>query len=313
MAVFTPINENEIHDIVTHHGLGELKSFAGIPQGVDNTNYKIETDSSRYILTIFENRINQSDIPYFLGFMDYLSQNKMNCPKPITNQPVEHNLIHGKPYCLFSFLDGHDVKPEDIIPALCYELGVMLGKMHLAGQKFPMTRENSMSFDAWAYRLDKVERHHQGQASKFLTELDNVRKKWPIHLPTGTVHLDLFPDNVFIKDGHIYAVIDFYFSATDFLAYDLAIVMNAWCFDDTIFNQDRWQHLLNGYESVRKLEPIEKDSYQTLCQGASLRFLSSRLHDFVFHDAKNLVTPKPPSEYISKLEFHQNVDLFTKS
>jgi homoserine kinase type II len=302
MAVFTPLTKSEIENFIEPHSIGKLISFEGILQGVDNTNYKIETTSGKYILTVFEKRINPNDIPYFLGLMEHLNKSGIICP----TQVIHANQIKNKPAALFSFLDGRGTEQNDITPILCHELGILLGKMHVVGQSFPMTRKNSMSFDAWETRLNRV----GNEAKPFLEKLAQITSNWPENLPTGAIHADLFPDNVFIKDNHIDGVIDFYFSATDFLVYDLAIVMNAWCFDETIFNQDKWQMLLNGYQSIRKLTQPEKDSYQTICQGAAMRFLSSRLHDFVFHDPQNLVTPKPPTEYIEKLEFHLNVKLF---
>lgn len=330
MAVFTPLDRNDIEQALSYYNAGSLLAFEGILQGVDNTNYKIETTQGKYILTIFESRIDPNDLPYFLNFMAHLSENGIVCPAPIppsssfrrrpesisiqsswtpafagvTNSSIIH--IKSKPAALFSFLDGHDVKKMDITPALCYELGAVLGKMHIAGQSFPESRKNSMSFDAWESRFHKI--GHVAQP--YLKRLRHIKTEWPKDLPKGAVHLDLFPDNVFIKDYHIYGVIDFYFSATDFLAYDLAIVMNAWCFDDTHFNEQKWLKLLEGYQSIRQLTPDEKQHFQTLCQGAALRFLSSRLHDYLFHDPKNLVTPKSPDEYIEKLEFHKHAKLF---
>lgn len=302
MAVFTHVTKAQIENFLLESHLVDLVSFEGILQGVDNTNYKIETDDDTYILTIFESRINPFDIPFYLNFMDFLSQNGITCPTPIHQGDIE-----GKSAAIFTFLEGHDVKTTDITPALCHELGILLGKMHLLGQQFGMTRTNSMSMNAWELRLRKV----GADAKKYLAEIEFLKQHWPQNLPKGAIHADLFPDNVFVKDGHIYGVIDFYFSCTDFLAYDLAIVMNAWCFDSNHqFNYDKWESLLTGYESVRPLTQQEKDAYQTLCRGAAMRFLSSRLHDFVFHDPKNLVTPKPPEEYIQKLEFHQHADLF---
>jgi homoserine kinase type II len=320
MAVFTPLEKQDIQQFLSHYNVGELVRFEGILQGVDNTNYKIETTNGKYILTIFENRIDPNDLPFFLNFMSHLKANGIVCPTPAHPSPQPSPMrgedlgggdstilsLKNKPASLFSFLEGRDVKQNDITPALCHELGILLGKMHMAGQSFPETRKNSMSFDAWEARFHKIGH----VANPYMETLQHLKTKWPQDLPRGAVHLDLFPDNVFIKDNHIYGVIDFYFSATDFLAYDLAIVLNAWCFDGNKFNQEKWQMLLSGYESIRPLTTEEKESFQILCQGAALRFLSSRLHDYLFHDPKNLVIPKPPDEYIEKLEFHKHAKLF---
>lgn len=303
MAVFTSLTKAQIENFLLETQMTDLVSFEGILQGVDNTNYKIETSGHTYILTIFESRINPDDIPYFIGFMKHLSDHGIICPSPIHLGTIED-----KSAALFSFLEGRDVQPADITPSLCHELGLLVGRMHVLGQRFAMTRANSMSIDAWEARLNRVGKE---SASLYLEELQFLKSNWPKDLPSGAVHADLFPDNVFIKDDHIYGVIDFYFSATDFLAYDLAIVMNAWCFDTHHqLDHDKWNALLSGYESIRPLTQAEKDAYQILCRGAAMRFLSSRLHDLVFHDPQNLVTPKPPAEYIQKLEFHKHAKLF---
>lgn len=302
MAVFTHLNKSQIENFLLESNLVDLVSFDGILQGVDNTNYKLETSNGKYILTVFESRIDPQDIPYFIGFMKHLSDGGITCPSPIHLGKIEN-----KHAAILSFLEGRDVKPNDITPALCHELGIILGRMHLLGQNFDMIRENSMAIDAWEFRLNRV----GDEAYKYLDELQFLKSNWPKDLPKGAVHLDLFPDNVFVKDGHIHGVIDFYFSATDFLAYDLAIVMNAWCFDaSNQLDNEKWNALLTGYESIRPLTKPEKDAYHILCRGAAMRFLSSRLHDLVFHDSQNLVTPKPPTEYIQKLEFLKHAKLF---
>lgn len=309
MAVYTHLTLDDIGSLLRQYDLGELKAAEGILQGVDNTNYKVTTASAPYILTLFETRIDPADIPYFLDVMSHMAQNGINCPAPIAdkNGRIVHT-IAGRPAALFPFLRGHGVTPEDITPELCAGLGHILGKMHAAGQTLKSTRKNSMSNDAWRIRLDRV---GGAKAAPFLKELEDIVCKWPEDLPTGAIHADLFPDNVFIWDGKIDGVIDFYFAATDFLAYDLAIVLNAWCFNqDHNFVEARWLQLLEHYEQHRPLTQEEKNSFQIMGRGAAMRFLSSRLHDLEFHDPKNLVTPKNPQEYITKLDFHRDHKLF---
>ena len=316
MAVFTHLSKADIENFLGHYPVGNLLSFEGIAQGIDNTNYKIETSAGKYVLTIFEKRINPDDLPFFLGFMNHLSHNGIICPAPVTRNDGQNlSDVFGKKTTLFPFLNGRDVKPDDITPIICHELGILLGKMHMAGQKFNQTRTNSMGWNAWNERITRVGDKSfpiLGDKSALpATELSYLKSHWPENLPTGAVHADLFPDNVFINDGHIYGVIDFYFSATDYLAYDLAIVMNAWCFNaDNHFDADRWAGLITGYESIRPLTNPEKESYQILSRGAAMRFLSSRLFDLVNHDPNALVHPKPPAEYLEKLEFHQHAKLF---
>ncbi len=329
MAVFTHLSKADIENFLGDYPVGHLLSFEGIAQGIDNTNYKIETSAGKYVLTIFEKRINPDDLPFFLGFMNHLSHNGIICPAPLSalSSPLRGEdlgegdkflLIKNKPSALFNFLNGRDVKPDDITPVICHELGILLGKMHVAGQNFNQTRTNSMGWNTWNERITRVGDKSfpiLGDKSALpASELSYLKSHWPENLPTGAVHADLFPDNVFINDGHIYGVIDFYFSATDYLAYDLAIVMNAWCFNaDNHFDADRWAGLITGYESIRPLTQPEKESYQILSRGAAMRFLSSRLFDLVNHDPNALVHPKPPAEYLEKLEFHQSYSLLGDS
>lgn len=308
MAVYTHVSESDLRAFLAHYAVGEIVSAQGILQGVDNSNYHIKTAQGDYVLTIFESRIQPQDIPYYLDFMKHLSDHGVLCPAPVMLKSGEVlSTIANKPAALFPFLDGHNVSQVDITPALCGELGVFLARMHMAGQQHGLRLENGMSFDAWETRLRRV-----GDAAlPYLDILKDVKAHWPKDLPIGSVHADLFPDNVFVLDGHIHGVIDFYFSAMDFLAYDLAIVLNAWCFDaDHVLNINKCREFLDGYQSVRPLNAAEKASFQVLAQGAALRFLSSRLHDLTFHDSSALVTPKDPSEYIKKLEFHRDNALF---
>ncbi len=342
MAVFTPLTHNQIENVLRDYSIGSLVEFEGILQGVDNTNYKIKTTNGKYILTIFESRIDPNDIPFFLNFMSHLKTNGIVCPQPIllsslpesrrdskaiqnmdspridaVNSGNDGNcvsFINDKPACIFTFLEGNNLTQGDITPALCGELGTLLARLHIAGQSFAQSRVNSMGYNAWTTRIHKV----GPQANTIMpnlenllnTELDFLKTHWPEHLPVGNIHADLFPDNVFQKDGHLYGVIDFYFAATDYLAYDLAIVMNAWCFADGKLNIERWNALHTSYENVRPLSAQEKESFHIMARGAAMRFIASRLYDLVFHDTKNQVTPKNPMEYIKILKYHMNNKVF---
>lgn len=308
MAVFTHVSESDLHAFLAQYSVGTLVDAKGILQGVDNTNYHIKTEHKDFVLTIFESRIQPEDIPYYLDFMKHLSENGILCPAPVCLKNGGFlSVLAGKPAALFPFLAGHNVLQDHITDRMCGELGVFLARMHLAGQTHARTLENGMSFSAWEARLRRV----GSSAQPYLDILKDVNTQWPKDLPKGSVHADLFPDNVFVLDGHIHGVIDFYFSATDFLAYDLAIVLNAWCFDkDHTLAPEKCRAFLDGYQSVRPLSDAEKSSFQILAQGAALRFLSSRLHDLTFHDPAALVTPKDPNEYIKKLEFHRDTPLF---
>lgn len=309
MAVYTHLSHDQIDDLLRLYDLGDFKNAEGILQGVDNTNYKITTSTNNVILTLFEQRIDPADIPYFLAVMSHMADNGINCPHPIADRSGQ--IIHtvgGRPAALFPFLRGRGLTGGDITPEICGSLGTVLGRMHVAGQTLKAKRPNSMGPDAWRQRLERVSGE---QAAPFLSELHDIVRQWPRNLPSGAIHADLFPDNVFIWNDQIDGVIDFYFAATDYLAYDLAIVVNAWCFDDqNRFVTSRWDALLRAYESERPLHHDEQQSFQTLGRGAAMRFLSSRLHDLVFHDPKNLVTPKNPDEYARKLDFHRDHALF---
>lgn len=320
MAVFTPLTQNDIEQLLGEYTLGHLVNFENIVEGVDNSNFKLTTSQGIFILTVFESRIEPSEIPYYLGLMQHFSATGIICPAPIPRRDdaVLSN-IKNKPCAIFSFLKGRGVLKEDITPALCFELGACLGKMHIAGQSTNVHRKNSMGWDAWTLRLDKVQSSYPNAVLSFAErdawtilsqEMESYHINWPVDLPQGNVHLDLFPNNVFIEDNHIAGIIDFYFSATDFLAYDLAIVMNAWCFEKGQLNGPRWDSLLLGYQSMRSLTPAEKESFQLLARAASMRFFSSRLHDLTFHDSSNLVVPHDPSEYWKILLFHINTRVF---
>ncbi len=308
MAVYTKLTNREIENFLSDYPVGELVSATGILQGIDNTNYKIETSKGLYVLTIFESRINPDHLPFFLSYMEHLSKNGVICPAPVANKDgITIGSLAGKPATLFPFLNGHGAEFTDITQTVCHELGSLLAKMHIAGQGFTKQLTNPMSIPAWEKRILKT----ADKGLPFLDEINFLKNNWPTDLPQGAIHADLFPDNVFILDGHIYGVIDFYFSATDFLAYDLAIVLNAWCFTaDHQYDADKASAFLDGYQSVRPLEESEKSHFQILARGAAMRFLSSRLYDLTFHDPNALVTPKDPSEYIKKLEFHRDHKIF---
>ncbi|MDY0030058.1 MAG: homoserine kinase [Pseudobdellovibrionaceae bacterium] len=308
MAVYTHVLESDLCAFLAQYAVGDMMSAQGILQGVDNSNYHVKTAQGDYVLTIFESRIQPQDIPYYLDFMKHLSDHGVLCPAPVMLKSGEvlSNIAY-KPAALFPFLDGHNVSQSEITTGMCGELGIFLARMHLAGQGHTKHLKNGMGFDAWETRLRRV----GGDAHPYLDILKAVKNQWPANLPTGSIHADLFPDNVFVLDGHIHGVIDFYFSATDFLVYDLAIVLNAWCFDkDHSLDLDKCRAFLDGYHSIRPLSDAEKSSFQILAQGAALRFLSSRLHDLTFHDPSALVTPKDPTEYIKKLEFHRDNAIF---
>lgn len=318
MAVYTPLSNADIAEFLSHYNVGTFASAQGIAEGIENTNYLLTTQKpdgshTRYILTIYEQRVKREEIPFFLQLTQYLSDKGIPCPRPIIATGGEMILpINGKPAALIQFLEGKG--SPAITPAHMSEVGAMLARMHLAARDFPQARPNNLSLDGWeqlaaktAARADEVS---HGLASTIATELAYLRAHWPKNLPGGIVHADVFPDNVFFDGaGTLTGVIDFYFSCTDAWVYDLLITMNAWCFDeaDHRFVPERAAALFASYQSVRRITQPELDAMAVLARGASLRFLLTRLYDWLNPVPGALVTPKDPAEYLAKLRFHQRV------
>lgn len=314
MAVFTSVNENELRAFLKNYDLGELQSYEGIEQGVSNTNYHVFTDKGRYILTLFEERTSADDLPFFFAFKEHLAKYDIACPLPVGIKNKDGKIVGtlcSRPAAFNSFLEGTSVEEDDIAERHCKELGQVIARMHLAAQSFSFTRENDLDIKGWKDLLAKT-MHQANLVEKGLSwfiaeELDFLEKNWPEALPRAVVHTDLFPDNVFFKEEKVSGIIDFYFSCNELLAYDLALVVNAWCFDTGWdFQPERFDALLEGYQKERPLEQAEKDALSVLCRGAAVRILMTRLHDWLFHNPEDFVKPKDPQEYIVKLRFHQN-------
>lgn len=312
MAVFTKITDDEAMSFLADYELGAFQTLEGILQGVENTNYHVFTDQGRYILTIFESRIDESSLPFIFSFAEHLATQDITCPVPYHNKHDQNTgRIQGKPAALTKFLSGRDVNDENITVAHCTALGSYLARMHKAAESFTAQRENPVGMSAWqAFSQKTKARAHEvevGLAELIDTELAALESEWPSDLPKGAVHVDLFPDNVFFEDYRLSGVIDFYFSCIDMFAYDLAVVVNAWCFDEHhCFQQDRYNALLAAYEDVRRLSLNEKQALPVLCRGAAIRFLMTRLNDWLFHPADAMVTPKDPKAYISRLKFFKD-------
>lgn len=318
MAVYTHVTESQIQNFLSDYALQDLQSFHGILQGVENTNYRLEmAGGKRFILTLFEKRTNPEDLPFFFAFSGHLAAHGIACPHVIGNRfGTVIGQLCGRPAAIISYLDGRDIAAVDITPAHCAGLGRVLGKMHRAAQDFSGSRENTLSLSGWKRLAERTALHADrvavGLGQVIANEIDFLEHLWPAEdsLPCGVIHADLFPDNVFFKESSVSGVIDFYFSCTDFFAYDLAIILNAWCFDmGHNMAEPRWQALLAAYTAERALNDAEKKSFNVLCRGAALRFLMTRLHDWVFQPPEALVTPKDPIEYLKKLQWHQNHDI----
>lgn len=314
MAVFTHIDTPMLEALWDEYDLAQLTGFKGIQAGVQNSNFIVETTSSKYILTIYEDTatgVNPDDLPYFLGLMQHLAAAGINCPTPIARRDgALLSQLAGKPAALVSFLDGRGtITPK---PQHCRNAGAALAAMHLAGKDYSFTRANDQGpqnwrtlFDSCAARADEVT---PGLADLMQSELTHLTAHWPEGLPQGVIHADLFPDNVFFINGEVTGLIDFYFACNDIWAYDLAIMLNAWCFEaDVNFNITKARALLAGYQSVRPMSAPEIDALPILARGAAMRFLSTRLHDWLSRPEDALLVPKNPVDYVRRLRFHRHV------
>tara|TARA_R110002096_G_scaffold190444_6_gene371557 strand:- start:400 stop:1359 length:960 start_codon:yes stop_codon:yes gene_type:complete len=311
MAVYTQVDDLTLNAFLSKYDIGTATSFKGIAEGVENSNYLLATTKGQYILTLYEKRANPEDLPYFIDMMEHLASKGLSAPLPIRDKKGEAlQTLAGKPACIISFLTG--VSVDHMSEDHCAELGITLAKMHTALSDYPVERPNDLSLDGWKQlfsdtknRADEVA---TGLKDLIETELEFLTKNWPTDLPTGTIHADLFPDNVLFSDTKITGIIDFYFGCTDSLIYDLAVCINAWCFNTNHeFEAAKAKRLVEMYDIERKLSPAEIDALPILCRGAALRFLLTRLYDWLNPVAGAVVRPKDPMDYIKRLEFHQNV------
>ena len=312
MAVYTEVTDEELAAFVAAYDIGSVLSCKGIAEGVENSNFLLHTDAGFFILTLYEKRTEEADLPFFLGLMEHLSTRGLTCPQPVHNRRGEAlGRIAGRPAVIVTFLDGMWVRRPDA--GQCAMVGEALARLHAAGGDFPMRRANSLSLEGWQPLFRAVETRADeilpGLAVAIAEELAHLQANWPKDLPTGIIHADLFPDNVFFLAGRLSGLIDFYFACTDAFAYDLAICLNAWCFEqDASFNITKGMAMLNGYERVRRLDDSEVAALPVLARGAALRFLLTRLVDWLNRAEGALVKPKDPIEYVKKLRFHQRVE-----
>lgn len=312
MAVYTEIGSEELNAFIEDYDVGALLSSKGIAEGIENSNYLIHTEQAHFILTLYEKRVDPEDLPFFLSLMHHLADKGVSCPVPVYDRSgADLRMLAGRPAAMVSFLEGMSVRRPKV--KHCALLGEAMAQLHLAGLDFHMTRKNALSVDGWNELLDEASGHaddiRPGLASQMQKEFDHLKANWPNDLPTGIIHADLFPDNVFFIGDRLSGLIDFYFACTDLLAYDIAICLNAWCFEeDHEFNATKARALLNGYRYVRPLEPREVQALPLLARGAALRFLLTRVYDWTNTPKNALVRPKNPMEYVTKLRFHQRVE-----
>ncbi len=309
MAVYTDITDDELAALLADFDLGQATSFKGIAEGVENSNFLLETETGRYFLTVYEKRVREEDLPFFLGLMRWLEQHGFPSARPIADRNGEIlKRMRGKPCALVSFLSGLSVRRPGV--AHCREAGGSLAQLHVAGRGFPMRRENDLGQPYWAPMFSSLKAAAEGLKPGLAATVDGdlarLAASWPQGLPEGVIHADYFPDNVFFQGGKFAAAFDFYFACTDALAYDIAVALNAWCFEpDGSFNITSARALVAGYEAVRPLSDAERAALPILAHGAAMRFFLTRLHDWGATPAGALVKPKDPLEYERKLAVHR--------
>ena len=313
MAVYSPISKEELEIFLQQYNIGKLIKYEGILEGIENTNYKLETSKNIYILTIFEKRVSPEDLPFFINLKNHLTKKKFLCPKPIKNRNQKYiNLIKNKNCVIISYLEGN--KTSTVENNHCNQVGKMLALLHNQSKDFNGKRNNSMNYNQWKNIFLKIQNKKDNQFSNIMPNINDellyLETAWPKNLPKGIIHADAFQDNVFFKKNKFSGLIDFYFACNDFLAYDIALTINAWCFDNKAeFKKNRFLNIIQGYESLRQLTQIEKKHLSTLLRGAALRILITRIHDYVFHSKGAYVELKDPQEYNSILLFHQKNNL----
>ncbi|SUE43062.1 homoserine kinase [Roseomonas gilardii] len=310
MAVYTEVTEAALAAFLADYAIGAPLSLRGIAEGVENSNFLLDTTDGRYVLTLYEKRVDPAELPWFLGLMRHLAEQGVACPQPVPGRDGEAlRELAGRPAAICTFLEG--AWPRHVTPAHCAELGRAMASLHAAGRSYVAERPNALGPAAWAPLLDRCrdggDAVQPGLCGELVEHLGHILHDWPNlaerdALPRGQIHADLFPDNAFFQGEHLTGLIDFYFACTDLLAYDLAISLNAWCFDaDLRFVPERAAAMLTAYESLRPLTPAERAALPVLCAGGAMRFLLTRLYDWTHTPPGALVTRKDPLEYLARL------------
>lgn len=308
MAVYTEVSDDALAAFLADYDIGALVAFRGIAEGVENSNFSLRTTGGDYILTLYEKRVEPLELPWFLGLMEHLAGQGITCPRPVHGRDgAALRQLCGRHAAITTFLPG--VWPRRVRPEHCGPVGTALAGLHLAGAGYAPTRRNALGPEGWGLLLDRsrpgANSVQFGLGAELAAALTHIRLQWPQHLPVGHIHADLFPDNVFFLNGRLSGVIDFYFAATDILAYDLAVCLNAWCFEaDFSFNVTKARAMCRAYDAIRPLSDSERAALPVLCQGAAIRFALTRLYDWLNTPAGALVTRKDPMEYVRRLRFH---------
>jgi homoserine kinase type II len=311
MAVYTDVTADDLNEFLAGYDIGGLLSYKGIAEGVENSNFLVHTSAGNFILTLYEKRVAEKDLPFFLALMEHLAARGLTCPQPVKNrQGGLLGRLAGRPAAIVTFLDGLWMRRPTA--AHCAAVGEALARLHLAGKDFPMKRANALGMTSWRglYEHAKVrgDSVREGLCAEIAKELRVLEQSWPRDLPEGVIHADLFPDNVFFLGEELSGLIDFYFACIDTLAFDVAVCLNAWCFEpDHSYNVTKGRALLYAYGKVRDWSAQERAALPVLARGAAIRFLLTRLVDWLAVPDGALVKPKDPLEYYRKLRFHQSV------
>jgi homoserine kinase type II len=311
MAVYTDVGFEELESLLAGYEIGTPLAFKGIAEGVENSNFYLQTDRGAFILTLYEKRVRTDDLPFFLGLMEHLAGRGLSCPQPLRDRAgAQSFILKGRSGAIFTFLTGVSLRKPEAVH--CAAAGRALAQLHDAGRGFALARANALGPDGWREladatraRADAVERDLGELIAGALADLE---RNWPRGLPGGVIHADLFPDNVLFMQEKVSGLIDFYFACNDMYAYDLAVTLNSWCFEpDGAYNVTKGRALIAAYRSVRALTPQEEIALPVLMRGAALRFLLTRLYDWLNPDPNALVRPKDPREYAKRLRFHLQV------
>ncbi|PSJ61432.1 homoserine kinase [Pseudaminobacter soli (ex Li et al. 2025)] len=311
MAVYTDVSESQLGAFLQEYSIGQLLSYKGIAEGSENSNFLLHTTTGSYILTLYEKRVDKSDLPFFLGLMEHLAKKGISCPLPVHRR--DGNVtgpLADRTAAIITFLEGMWMRKPTAIH--CREVGKSLAALHLAGADFPMSRPNALDITGWRKlwdgsrdRADEVE---PGLAAEVDADFAEFERGWPTDLPSGIIHADLFPDNVFFLGNELSGLIDFYFACDDIYAYDLATCLNAWCFEkDNSFNLTKGTAMLDAYQSVRPLSEAEKQAMPILARGSALRFMLTRLYDWLTIPDGALVQKRDPMEFIRRVRFHRQI------
>ncbi|MDA8841449.1 homoserine kinase [Candidatus Pelagibacter bacterium] len=314
MAVYTKLIKKDISSLINNYQINKIEKFKGIKKGIENTNYLLKTKQNKFILTIFEKRVKKKDLPFFMNLMERLNHKKIICPKPLRTKKGTHiTNIKTKSACIVTFLEGKD--KTILNNKNCFDVGKNIAKFHKVTTKLKLYRQNSMSI----HRLNDLLKTIKFKSNQITPNLKNtlnlclkdIKNKWPKNLPQGIIHGDLFIDNIFFNKNKFSGFIDFYFSSNDYLIYEIAICINALCFDKKknkfVMNSSKIKNLINGYESIRTLSKKEKDALNVMCRGAALRYLLTRIYDYFNTPKTALIKIKDPMEYLQKLIIHNNL------